>query len=79
MPEAERTDSDMEGISERISEIPSCSQCGCGMAGVKGRDERKVRALDTCLPTQMLSYAHFSVRSTKKYLDNADAVIHGVC
>jgi transposase-like protein len=36
----------MERISERTSEIRSCSNCGFGKTGVKGRDERKVRALD---------------------------------
>ena len=69
--------STMEGISERTSEIPSCSNGGFGKAGVKGRDERKGRALDTVLPKQTLPHAHFLPKGTKMSLDKADAVIHG--
>ena len=50
---------------------------GFGKNGVKGRDERKVRALDTALPKQTLHYALFSAKDLKKSLDNADTVIHG--
>jgi len=45
-------------------------------AGVKGRDERKERALDTGLPTPTPLYAFLRPRAIKM-LDNADAVIHG--
>src|SRR5580658_1584076 len=58
-------------------EIRPKSNCGCGESGVKGRDERKVRALDTGLPTPTLPYAFFTAKSRKKCLDKADVVIHG--
>jgi hypothetical protein len=69
--------STMEGISGRTSEIPSCSNDGFGKAGVKGRDERKERVLDTVLPKQTLPYALLPAKGPKKSLDKADAVIHG--
>jgi hypothetical protein len=50
----------MERISERTSAIRSRLDGGFGKAGVKGRDERKVRALDTALPKQTLPYALFT-------------------
>ena len=69
--------SNMERISERTSEIRSKLHCGFGKDGVKGRDERKVRALDTVLPKQTLPHALFTTKDPKKSLDKADAVIHG--
>jgi hypothetical protein len=69
--------SNMERISERTSEIRSKLHGGFGKAGVKGRDERKGRALDTVLPKQTLPHAHFLPKGTKMSLDKADAVIHG--
>ena len=69
--------SNMERISERTSEIRSKLNCGFGKDGVKGRDERKVRALDTVLPKQTLPHALFTTKDPKKSLDKADAVIHG--
>jgi hypothetical protein len=70
--------SNMERISERTSEIRSKLNCGFGKDGVKGRDERKVRALDTVLPKQTLPHALFTTKDPKKSLDKADAAIHGV-
>jgi len=67
----------MERITERTSEIRSKLNGGFGKAGVKGRDERKERALDTVLPKQTLPYAFFTAKGPKKSLDKADAVIHG--
>ena len=67
----------MERISERKSEIRSKVDCGFGKAGVKGRDERQERALDTVLPKQTPYPAHFTAGDPKKSLDKADAVIHG--
>jgi hypothetical protein len=52
----------------KTSEIPSCSNDGFGKAGVKGRDERKVRALDTVLPKQSLPYALFTAKDPKRAL-----------
>src|SRR5271157_6524845 len=69
--------STMERISERTSEIRSKLKAGFGKAGVKGRDERKERALDTVLPKQTLPYALFTAKRRKKSLDKADDVIHG--
>ena len=48
-----------------------------GEPGVKGRDERKERALDTGLPTPTPPYAIFTAKGHKNRLDKADAVIHG--
>jgi hypothetical protein len=69
--------STMERISERTSEIRSKLHCLFGKAGVKGRDERKERALDTVLPKQTPHPALFPAKDPKKSLDKADAVIHG--
>ena len=66
----------MGRISERTCDSTQ-SNCGCGQAGVKGRDERKERALDTGLPTPTPLFAFFTAKGHKKCLDNADAVIHG--
>jgi hypothetical protein len=54
--------SNMERISERTSAIRSKLHGGLGKAGVKGRDERKERALDTALPKQTLPYALFTAK-----------------
>jgi hypothetical protein len=59
----------MERISERTSEIRSKLNGGFGKAGVKGRDERKERALDTVLPKQKPLYALFTAKSPKQSLD----------
>jgi len=56
----------MERISERTSEIRSKLKAGFGKAGVKGRDERKERALDTVLPKQTLPYALYTAKGMKK-------------
>lgn len=58
--------SNMERISERTSEIRSCSNGWFGKGCVKGRDERKERALDTALPKQTLLYALFMAKGPKK-------------
>jgi hypothetical protein len=63
--------------SQKEPEIRSKLNGGFGKAGVKGRDERKERALDTVLPKQTLLYALFTAKGPKKSLDKADAVIHG--
>jgi hypothetical protein len=68
----------MEGISERTSEIPSKFNCGFGKDAVKGRDERKERALDNALSKQRMPHALLTAKNPKKSLDNADAVIHGL-
>jgi hypothetical protein len=39
---------------------------GFGKAGVKGRDERKERALDTVLPKQTLPHALFTAEGGEK-------------
>ena len=62
---------------ERTSEIRSLLKGGFGKASVKGRDERKERALDTGLPKQTFPYALFTAKDLKKSLDKADAVIPG--
>jgi hypothetical protein len=56
----------MERISERTSAIRSRLDAGFGKAGIKGRDERKVRALDTSLPKQTPPYALFTAQGGKK-------------
>jgi hypothetical protein len=61
MPER-RIFSNMERISERTFEIRSCSNGGFGKDGIKGRDERKKRAIDTVLPKQTLLHALFTAK-----------------
>jgi hypothetical protein len=56
----------MEAISERTSEIASKLNAGFGKDGVKGRDERKKRALDAVLPKQTLSHALFTDKKPEK-------------
>ena len=56
----------MERISEKTSEIRSKLNCGFGKDGVKGRDERKERALDTALPKQTLPHALSTAKGDEK-------------
>jgi hypothetical protein len=56
----------MERISERTSETRSKLNGGFGKNAVKGRDERKDRALDTVLPKQTLPHALFTAKGPKK-------------
>lgn len=67
----------MGRISERTSEIRSKLNGGFGKAGVKGRDKRKERALDTGLTKQKLLHALSKANGPKRSLGKADAVIHG--
>ena len=52
--------------SQNEPEIRSRLNGGFGKGGVKGRDERKVRALDTVLPKQKLPNALNMTKGTEK-------------
>jgi hypothetical protein len=51
--------------SQKEPEIRSLLNDGFGKAGVKGRDKRKERALDTVLPKQKLPYAFLAAGGAK--------------
>jgi hypothetical protein len=67
MPKDRSFSNRKESQKERLRFLPAPGG-GFGKNGVKGRDERKVRALDTVLPKQTLPYALFTAKTRKRAL-----------